>query len=199
MPRVSGQDGRAAILAAASRLFYEQGLEPVSIDMVAAAAGLTKRALYYHFPTKHDLVLAYLDAAGDIALVLLKKMAQTSGAPDAHPYARLLEGLRKWLKTRGFHGCVFLRAARSYPDDLQIGQISIRHKELTLAWLTVLARDAGGARPDDLALQFRLLLDGVFASDQLYDHDVLIDTAQRSLAALLAANTIKPNRKMRTS
>ena len=55
-------DTRERIIAAASKLFYSDGIRGVSVDAVAAKAGLTKRTLYYHFRSKDDLVAAYLAA-----------------------------------------------------------------------------------------------------------------------------------------
>ena len=59
----SGEDTRAAILAAAQRLFGEAGYDGVSMDALARNCGLNARALYYHFASKRDL----FDAAADDA------------------------------------------------------------------------------------------------------------------------------------
>jgi AcrR family transcriptional regulator len=189
MARVAGKDGRGAILEAAKKLFYEQGLEAISVDAIAAHAGVTKRALYYHFPSKHDLVLAYLDAVDEPALNLLRGMVSTKTEPSVHPYACLLEGLRQWLKSGRFHGCAFLRAARTHPDDPLVLDAALRHKEAVLLWLESLAFDAGSSQPQQLALAFRLVLDGILATGNLYDTDTLMDTAHRAFSALLASDS----------
>ena len=49
------------ILAAADKLFYEQGIRAVGVDTIAARAGVSKRTLYNHFPSKDDLIAAYLN------------------------------------------------------------------------------------------------------------------------------------------
>lgn len=189
MARVAGKDGRGAILDAAKKLFYEHGLEAISVEVIAAQAGVTKRALYYHFPSKHDLVLAYLDAVDEPVLTLLRGMVQRNSAPGSHPYICLLEGLRKWLKSGRFHGCAFLRAARAHPDDPLVLDAALRHKDAFLLWLESLALDAGSRQPQQLALGFRLLLDGILATGNLYDTDALIDTAHRTFSALLASDS----------
>ena len=57
-------DGRAAmqerILETADRLFYGQGIRAVGVDTIAAEIGISKRPLYHLFPSKDDLILAYL-------------------------------------------------------------------------------------------------------------------------------------------
>jgi TetR/AcrR family transcriptional repressor of mexJK operon len=46
---------RAAILAAAKRMFVEQGYQGVSMDQIAAAAGVSKLTVYSHFGDKEAL------------------------------------------------------------------------------------------------------------------------------------------------
>jgi AcrR family transcriptional regulator len=46
------------IVGAALDLFGEQGIDATSLQMIADALGVTKGAVYYHFKTKHDIVLA---------------------------------------------------------------------------------------------------------------------------------------------
>ncbi|MFW0783927.1 helix-turn-helix domain-containing protein [Gordonia sp. CPCC 206044] len=55
----SGQRTRQ-ILRAATELFQEVGYQNVSIDQIGAAVGLTGPALYRHFASKHDLLVAAL-------------------------------------------------------------------------------------------------------------------------------------------
>lgn len=49
---------RAAILGAATRLFIEQGFDGVSMDQIAAAAGVSKLTVYSHFGDKETLFVA---------------------------------------------------------------------------------------------------------------------------------------------
>lgn len=52
----SAEDTRRAIFQHAMRLINERGYEAVSMSDIARAAGLTKATLYYHFPSKADLL-----------------------------------------------------------------------------------------------------------------------------------------------
>jgi TetR/AcrR family transcriptional repressor of mexJK operon len=54
---------RAAIIAAARDLFVRQGADRVSMDAVAAQAGVSKRTVYDYFGDKRRLFLAILDDA----------------------------------------------------------------------------------------------------------------------------------------
>ena len=46
---------RSAILEAAAEQFRLHGFETASVDSIAAAAGVSKRTVYNHFPSKEEL------------------------------------------------------------------------------------------------------------------------------------------------
>ena len=46
---------RQQILETAERLFADQGYDATSLQMIADEMGLTKAAVYYHFPAKVDI------------------------------------------------------------------------------------------------------------------------------------------------
>src|SRR5581483_5508234 len=48
------------MLPATDRLFYEQGIRAVGVDTVSAEVGISKRTLYNYYPSKDDLIVAYL-------------------------------------------------------------------------------------------------------------------------------------------
>ena len=54
---------RERILETADRLFYGQGIRAVGVDTIAAEIGISKRTLYNYFPSKDDLIVAYLQRA----------------------------------------------------------------------------------------------------------------------------------------
>lgn len=60
--RTDAARNRAAILDAAARLFAEHGVDAVSMDQVAAAAGVGKGTLFRRFGDKAGLAVALLDA-----------------------------------------------------------------------------------------------------------------------------------------
>src|SRR5215469_16238001 len=51
---------RERIFDVAKDLFYRQGIRAVGVETIVAAAGATKMSLYRSFPSKDDLVVAYL-------------------------------------------------------------------------------------------------------------------------------------------
>lgn len=66
MPRPANQDPevtRERILSAALEEFAARGFSAASTDRIAKAAGLTKRAVFYYFPSKEVLYTATLEKA----------------------------------------------------------------------------------------------------------------------------------------
>jgi len=88
-------DTRTRILEAGQRMFAELGYANASLDKVAAAAGLTKGAGYWHFSSKQDLFLAILEHS------LEKQLRQLPGQTE-----RLLSAddpetaLAEWLQAQ---------------------------------------------------------------------------------------------------
>ncbi|WP_174550750.1 TetR/AcrR family transcriptional regulator [Microtetraspora malaysiensis] len=60
--RADAARNRAAVLEAAERLFAEHGVAAVSMDQIAAAAGVGKGTLFRRFGDKSGLAVALLDA-----------------------------------------------------------------------------------------------------------------------------------------
>ncbi|MEV3937991.1 helix-turn-helix domain-containing protein [Glycomyces sp. NPDC049804] len=80
--RADAARNRAAILDAAARLFNEHGVEAVSMDQVAAAAGVGKGTLFRRFGDKAGLAAALLDARERVL-----QEAVLSGPPPLGPGA----------------------------------------------------------------------------------------------------------------
>ncbi|MCU1485633.1 MAG: transcriptional regulator, TetR family [Actinomycetia bacterium] len=68
------RDTRQRILDAAAELFVERGYEATSLREIAERVGVTKAALYYHFPGKEDLLRALLEPLEEFQQRLLASM-----------------------------------------------------------------------------------------------------------------------------
>ncbi|MGA2522240.1 MAG: helix-turn-helix domain-containing protein [Acidimicrobiales bacterium] len=76
-------DTRARLLDAAAGLFAERGIDAVSVDAVAEAAGRTSGAVYAHFGSKQGLLLALLDEwAHSLVTVIAAEFALASSVED---------------------------------------------------------------------------------------------------------------------
>jgi AcrR family transcriptional regulator len=76
------------MMRAAVTVMGEDGYEGASMRDIAARAGVSVAALYYHFPSKQDLLREFLDEAYDVILARLDRRLAAAG-PD--PATRLDE------------------------------------------------------------------------------------------------------------
>ncbi|MGJ4937445.1 TetR/AcrR family transcriptional regulator [Bradyrhizobium sp. SZCCHNR1015] len=195
MPR-SSDPTPARIVAAASRLFYAEGIRAVSVDAVAEKAGVTKKTLYYHFRSKDDLVAAYLAARDQPNLALFKRwFDETDGAlPDK--IAGIFNQLARAARHPKWRGCGFLRTTAelaNLPGHPAI-RIGAAHKKKFEAWLQAIFAEQGIAEADALARQMLLLLDGAFAVVLLHRDPSYMETAGAAARTLIAATLPKGKR-----
>lgn len=80
---------RAAIAAAAARLFAQAGFHAVTMVQVAAAADVSEQTVYNYFPTKEALVFDRID---DLRQDLLDTVA------DRDPGTDLVDAYGRWLR-----------------------------------------------------------------------------------------------------
>jgi AcrR family transcriptional regulator len=74
--------GRVSLMRTAIGLMGEHGYEGTSTRDIASAAGVSVAALYYHFPSKLDLLREFLHEAHDVVLVRVARAVD--GAGDDH-------------------------------------------------------------------------------------------------------------------
>jgi AcrR family transcriptional regulator len=79
--RSEGGEAREELLAAALRVFAGKGYRQAGVDEIAAAAGYSKGALYWHFSGKEDLLLALIEERIDAPMRELVALLE-SAPPD---------------------------------------------------------------------------------------------------------------------
>ncbi|CAN5147188.1 hypothetical protein BH11ACT3_BH11ACT3_21700 [soil metagenome] len=78
----SGPETRTEALRIAVELFTTQGYEATSLRQIAERLDISKASLYYHFPSKADIVRAALGNRGDEAGQLLAWAQAQPATPD---------------------------------------------------------------------------------------------------------------------
>lgn len=168
------------ILETADRLFYLQGIRAVGVDTIAAEVGISKRTLYNHFPSKVDLIAAYLTGR-----------SKPIPPSDKPPVAQILGSFDRLARSFGrdeFRGCPFVNAvAELGRDDHAARKIALAFKESRRLWFRGLLIQLGATDADGLATQLQLLVDGAIAAD-LVRRDPAMARAARAAARVLLVN-----------
>jgi AcrR family transcriptional regulator len=175
---------RERILATAFELFYARGIRAVGIDLIIARSGVAKATFYKHFPSKDDLVLAYLDKVDGVWFGQLVAAAEAAGPDPAEQLVGMFDALRTACRREGYRGCAFINAAAESQPGTPVHQRTVAHKAAVLAWILDLAEQAGAHQPDTLARSLTLLLDGGLASGSL-DADPEAPAAAKTSARTL--------------
>ncbi|MBO4256659.1 TetR/AcrR family transcriptional regulator [Streptomyces griseorubiginosus] len=182
-PWESRQPARARVLETATRLFYTEGIHSVGIDRIIAEAGVAKATFYRHFPSKDDLVRAYVVEQSSW------QRAAVAGMPTASPRAKL-EAIFTLMCDFGagpdYRGCAFVNAAAEYPDPAHpVRQAIADHRR----WLRDLYREllTGEGHPDAerTADMLMLLRDGLSVGLDLDDPVRVRAAVEETLAAVL--------------
>ena len=87
MPR-SGKEARERLVRAALDLFSERGFDAVTTAEIAAAAGVTERTYFRHFPDKREVLFD-----GERRLTEWVTEALTSIPPDVAPWTAIREAI----------------------------------------------------------------------------------------------------------
>ncbi|WP_299869888.1 TetR/AcrR family transcriptional regulator [uncultured Roseobacter sp.] len=177
------------ILDAANRLFYSEGIRAVSVDAIAAKAGITKKTLYYHFKSKDDLIEAYLASRDQPNLALYRKWFDEADGQLADKVEAIFLNLAQSARHPRWKGCGFLRTAAELANmpGHPAMKVGAAHKKKFEAWLCDVFEDAKADNPDELARHVVLLMDGAFSTVLVHrDPEYLV-------SAGVAARTIVAN------
>jgi AcrR family transcriptional regulator len=153
----------------ARELFYRQGIRAVGVDEIVTRAGATKPSLYRGFASKDELAAAYLrDFDGQFWNRFEAAAAAHPGDPRAQIRA-YLEGLARRATKAGYRGCGLTNACIEYPEPGHPARLVAQaNKRALRRRLTEMAAAMGAAEPDVLGDGLLLLIEGAFASGQLF-------------------------------
>src|SRR5438477_2156598 len=147
---------QARILETADRLFYEQGIRAIGVEMVAGEIGISKRTLYNHYPSKDALIAAYLSRR----LIELKITDQ----PPLEQILGAFDRLERAVASGRFRGCPFVNAVAELGQEVrEASKLAVAFKERRRLWFRELLSRLGTADADGVATQLGVLLDGAIA------------------------------------
>ena len=172
---------RERILLTAHALFYRDGIRATGIDRVIAESGVTKVTFYRHFPSKNELILAFLDYRHQRWIQWFRDALHRHGGFAGEGVRALPAALTEWLSDPAYRGCAFINTAVELGGSLpQAIELARSHKaDMTLLIVELLPPSTSR----DLDAQaIALLVDGAIVRAQL---DQAADVAITLLTRLL--------------
>jgi AcrR family transcriptional regulator len=174
---------RDRLIAAAERLFYDEGIHAVGVERLCAEAEVSKRSLYQHFAGKDEVVTAMLKAQ---AAKFAARLAPDGGSPRERILA-VFDALDHEANSPGFRGCAFVAAATELKDRDHPAVRVARAQKAALTEYFAEALRAGGVRTAEaLAVQLTLIFDGASAYAMMRGGST--PATRQAVETLLSAN-----------
>jgi AcrR family transcriptional regulator len=151
----------ARILHTAHDLFYRDGIRATGVDRVIAESGVAKKTFYRYFPSKDDLIVAFLNYRHDNWMTWFRNaLTRHGGTLNA-----LVPALAEWFGSENYRGCAFINSVVEVGATLpQAVDISRRHKRDMTAAIRALMPGSRAAKADAQALA--LAVDGAIVAAQ---------------------------------
>ncbi|MYS23798.1 transcriptional regulator, TetR family [Streptomyces sp. DvalAA-14] len=185
----STSEARARLLNTATRIFYAEGIHSVGIDRIVAEAETTRATLYRHFPSKEELVLAYLGLA-DRGIRAQVAAAQASSESAPEQVRAVAQSIADGIRSDGFRGCAFLNAAAEYPEATHpIHQAVLAHRQWFLDTVTDLLAHTSDLPAGPAGRHLVMLRDGAMAAGCLFDPELVSETFLQGVEGILHTRT----------
>jgi AcrR family transcriptional regulator len=153
---------RERILDAAYELFSKRGIRAVGTEEVLATAGVSKSTLYRHFPSKEELVLAFLQRREQRwTREFVEAEARRRGSTPRERLLAIFDVFDDWFHRDDFEGCSFIKVLLEIGDpDSPLGKASAAHLEYIRTLVRTLAEEAGVQDSETFAHSWHILMKG---------------------------------------
>ncbi|MDQ1379437.1 MAG: hypothetical protein QOJ71_156 [Actinomycetota bacterium] len=187
-PESSKWGPRQRILAAASGLFYRNGVHAVGVDTIIASARVAKASFYYHFKSKDDLIVIWLSSGNTRWLErFITEIEQRSDDPKVLLLA-FFDVLSDLVESDDFRGCPYLNtAAELRSSDGPVRAVVADFCTDVRSYLEGLAASAGLREPREVGAALHILITGVFAASLALGNSSPAHAARAAAAELVEA------------
>ncbi|UWY27255.1 TetR/AcrR family transcriptional regulator [Flavobacterium sp. TR2] len=167
------------ILEKTFALFHKQGYNATGINQIIEEAQVAKASFYYHFKSKEDLCVAFLEQRHSFWFNELLKF--TSNAEDSNSKVLAAFDFIIFMnKNENFRGCSFLNILSEIPSDSTkiLGAIQNHKNDLRLFFKDILKADL-------LSDHIYLLFESCIVESQLFKSNHLIEQSKKIVQTLI--------------
>jgi AcrR family transcriptional regulator len=181
------ETARDRLITAASKLFHDAGIQATGVDSIIEAAGVAKATFYRHFPSKDDLVLAWLRDPRTRWFERAEAQARASGADPRDEILLFFDAVAEWLEREKYRGCPYLNSSVEIAGPAHPARLVIRETLDEIgAYFRRLVDAAGYAEPDLLGMELHALMAGAISLAVARQTSAFALTAKEAARQLLA-------------
>jgi AcrR family transcriptional regulator len=163
---------RERILATAYDLFARRGVRDVGVDELIARAAVAKATFYRHFPSKDDVVLAFLERREQLwTFEMVEKEAKRRGSTAEDQLLAIFDIFDEWFRRADFEACSFINVLLEMGSKHRLGEASIAHLENIRSMVRCLAEEAALREPAGFAHSWHILMKGAIVAAAEGDAD----------------------------
>lgn len=159
--RAAETGARERILDASYELFSQRGIRAVGVNEVIERAGVATATLYRHFPSKDELVLAFLQLREQRwTKDFVEAGAMSRGSDPEQRLLAIFDVFDEWFHREDFEACSFINVMLEMGPLHSAGRASVWHLEQIRSIVCRLAEEAGLRGTESLARSFHILMKG---------------------------------------
>jgi AcrR family transcriptional regulator len=153
---------RDRVLSTAARLFYQDGIRATGIDRVISEAKVAKASFYHHFPSKAELVSAFLGLRHRFWMSWYVDAVNTRMPKEG--FAAVGSALFEWFDQPDFRGCSFINTFVEFGTEFSA---IVEHKEELRGFIQSVAERLGVADPRMAATSAMVVIEGAIIRAQM--------------------------------
>jgi AcrR family transcriptional regulator len=182
---------RERLLEAAYELFSQRGIRAVGTEELIEHAGVSRATLYRHFPSKDDLVLAFLQRREHRwTREFVEAEARRRGETPRERLLAIFDVFDEWFHEDDFEGCSFVNVLLETADvEHPVGRASAAHLEYIRSVVRLLAEEAGIEDSAEFAHSWHILMKGSIVAAG--EGDVEAARRARAIGELLLAHYLE--------
>lgn len=157
---------RAQILGAAAIVFARSGFEGARMDDIVAESGLSKGTLYWYFDSKQDIAVALFDGVAETQLQHVRQLAVSPGSVRER-LAAFLDAYASAMSAQPLLGRLGIEIYAMAGRVPQMHEFIQHYYDEYIGVLRELLRQGQERgeftveRPDELALNFACMIEGI--------------------------------------
>lgn len=166
---------RERILTTAYELFSKRAVRDVGVDELIQGSRVAIATFYRHFPSKNDLVIAFLQMREEKwTLGLIESEARRRGETPEEKLLAIFDVFDEWFRRDDYEACPFVNVLLEMGPGHPLTEASIEHLARIRAMVQGLADEAGLRDTAKLARSWHILMKGSIVSAAEGDRDAAL-------------------------